>query len=188
MNSRSILDSLTTRRLVLAPVNESDTSWLQTLMEKPDVNKNTLVVPTPCPQGFASEWVATAIENNRSGKTLTFAVRKGRTLQPIGGIFLIVNATHAHAELGYFFDPASWNNGYCTEAAREVLRFAFQRLALNRVFAVHFSSNPASGRVMSKIGMKYEGCRRKHVRKRNVFLDLEQYGVLRDEWSAVEGS
>jgi RimJ/RimL family protein N-acetyltransferase len=174
-----LLQPLKTPRLVLVPVRDVDASWLQTMMELREVNSTTLIIPTPCPQGFAQGWIETAHRNNLSGNSYTFAVMLGDV--PIGAIFLILNAAHAHAELGYFFEPSYWNRGYGSEASAAMLRFAFGDLHLNRVFAVYFSSNPASGRVMQKAGMVYEGCRRKHVRKCGVFFDLEHLDVDLDQ-------
>lgn len=176
------LNSLKTHRLVLTPILDSDVPWLQELMKIPSVNTNTLIIPTPCPGDFAQGWVETAKMNMLSGKAYTFVVYIEEGHCPIGAIFLLINHAHSHAELGYFFDPVSWNKGYCSEASREMLQFAFRTLGLNRVFAVYFSSNPASGKVMKKVGMLYEGCRRKHIRKCDVSHDIEQYGILRDEW------
>jgi len=53
---------------------------------------------------------------------------------------------------------------------------------LNRVHARHFKSNPASGRVMQKVGMKYEGCLRQHFKKWGNYEDSEMYGILREEF------
>jgi RimJ/RimL family protein N-acetyltransferase len=48
----------------------------------------------------------------------------------------------------------------------------------------HFKHNPASGRVLKKLGMRHEGCQREHLRKWNQFVDSELYGLLRREWQA----
>jgi len=62
----------------------------------------------------------------------------------------------------------------------------FGHLRLNRIFATHFGHNPASGRVLQKLGMRYEGCQRAHYRKFDQFADSELYGILRSEWPAGE--
>ena len=59
-----------------------------------------------------------------------------------------------------------------TEAAEVVVRYAFSALGLNRVYASHFKSNPASGRVLQKIGMAHEGCPKRHVKKWGTFEDM----------------
>lgn len=157
-------------------------------MERAEVNANTLVIPSPCPSDFAEKWITEATKNSAAGKSFTFAVRERESQRPIGAIFLLLNPAHSHAELGYFFDPISWNKGFASEASREMLRFAFDILKLNRVFATYFRSNPASGRVMEKVGMRHEGCRIQHVRKSETFQDLEQYGLLKTDWLKLKRS
>ena len=56
--------------------------------------------------------------------------------------------------------------------------YGFETLGLHRIFANHFANNPASGRVLGKIGMRYEGSLRAHVLKWGEFLDLEMYGMV----------
>jgi RimJ/RimL family protein N-acetyltransferase len=75
-----------------------------------------------------------------------------------------------------------------TEAARAVLRYGFEELGLNRVHAHHFAQNAPSGRVLEKIGMVREGCRREHVRKWGRFVDVVLYGVLADEYQTAESA
>src|SRR5208283_1719344 len=80
-----------------------------------------------------------------------------------------------------------WGKGYSTEAARRVVRYAFEDLNLNRVYAHHMVRNPASGRVLEKIGMKREGLLRQRVRKWGVFEDVVWLAILQDDWRKLEG-
>jgi len=100
----------------------------------------------------------------------------------IGGIGLRLEEDHQHAELGYWLGVPYWGQGYATEAAREMLRYGFENLHLHRIFARHFKHNPASGRVLQKLGMHYEGCQREHFHKWEQFVDSELYGILQREW------
>jgi RimJ/RimL family protein N-acetyltransferase len=86
--------------------------------------------------------------------------------------------------MGYWLGVPHWNQGYMTEAARRVIQFGFEQQDLHRMVACHFTINPASGRVMVKAGMTYEGILRQHVRKAEQFFDLACYGILRSEFSA----
>jgi RimJ/RimL family protein N-acetyltransferase len=79
-----------------------------------------------------------------------------------------------------------WNQGYATEAAQHAVDWGFQQLGLNRIYAQHFGSNPASGRVMQKMGMKYEGTLRQHYIRFGEVQDAVCYGILRDEWQAKQ--
>jgi ribosomal-protein-alanine N-acetyltransferase len=63
-----------------------------------------------------------------------------------------------------------------------VLQYGFSVLGLHRIHASHLTRNPASGRVMQKLGMVHEGCARQHVRRWDEFEDLELHGILAEEW------
>ena len=88
---------------------------------------------------------------------------------------------NSHAELGYWIGVPYWDKGYATEAAQAVLRYGFENMQLQRIFAMHFKENVASGNVLRKIGMKHEGCMRQHILKWGKFIDIELFGILRQE-------
>ena len=71
----------------------------------------------------------------------------------IGGIGLNMTG-HASAELGYWLTPAAWGRGYATEAARAVIDMARHALPLRRIEASHHLDNPASRRVLEKLGFR----------------------------------
>jgi len=101
----------------------------------------------------------------------------------IGGIGLNnIDKQSELAEIGYWIGKPYWGKGYGTEAAHAVLQYGFEVLRLNRVHSKHFSNNPASGRIMQKIGMKHEGCQRQQFKKWGTFVDFELYGILRSEY------
>jgi RimJ/RimL family protein N-acetyltransferase len=64
-----------------------------------------------------------------------------------------------------------------------VVDFAFGVLALNRVQASYLPRNPASGRVLEKLGMRCEGLHRERYRKGDRFEDVIEFAILRREWS-----
>ena len=75
-----------------------------------------------------------------------------------------------------------WNRGFATEAARAILAFGFESLELNRIYALHMTVNPASGRVLHKAGMRHEGTLRQSVVKWGDHKDIGVYGILAKEW------
>ena len=81
-----------------------------------------------------------------------------------------------------------WNLGYATEAARAVLAYGFGELGLRRIHAGHLTRNPASGRVMEKLGMEPEGVFRQHILKWAVPEDVAHRGILREEFRGTSGS
>jgi len=130
---------------------------------------------------MAEDWIDTHQERFESGQTVNFAIVRAQDDTLIGAISLVIGQQNRHAELGYWVGKPYWGNGYCTEAAQAVVDYGFQALDLHRIYARHMARNPASGRVMIKAGMQYEGCMRQHVLKWDVFEDLKIYGILRSE-------
>ena len=122
------------------------------------------------------------------GDGVNFAIVLRERGELCGSIGLLINARDANAALGYWIGLPYWSRGYATEAAREVVRYGFERLGLHRIYAAHFGNNPASGRVLRKIGMAYEGTRREHHRKWGEYEDRVEYGLLVSEWQAAQRS
>jgi RimJ/RimL family protein N-acetyltransferase len=95
-----------------------------------------------------------------------------------------IEAGH-QAEIGYWIGVPYWGRGYCSQALRVVARHAFEKLRLQRLYARCFVRNPASSRVLQKLGFVHEGRQRQHVRKWDGFEDIDLYGLLKDEWLAA---
>jgi RimJ/RimL family protein N-acetyltransferase len=73
----------------------------------------------------------------------------------IGGIGLAPDEK-GH-ELGYWLTPDAWGRGYATEAGHAVVAIARHALGLKRLHSGHFVDNPASGRVLQKLGFRATG-------------------------------
>jgi|SRR5579859_2605948 len=176
-------EPLQTERLTLRAYTAADIPALVPLIGAREVAATTLRIPHPYTEDLARSFVALAQEDLSTGKCLRLGIflRLGDTL--CGGVGLMIDAEHRHAELGYWIGLPYWGSGYATEAARAVVKYGFSVLALHRIYASHFSGNPASGGVLKKIGMRYEGCMRAHVLKWGEFLDLEMYGMVASELS-----
>jgi ribosomal-protein-alanine N-acetyltransferase len=71
------------------------------------------------------------------------------------------------------------------EGVNEQPILEIEQLGLNRIYAHHMVRNPASGRVLAKVGMKPEGLLRQRVRKWGVFEDVVLLALLREEWAKV---
>ncbi len=183
MNERPILE---TTRLVLRPFTLADASDVQRLAGARAIASTTLNIPHPYEDGMAEQWIRTHQERYEKGELVNFALVLRTDHIFLGAMELQINQQYASAELGYWIGQPFWRRGYCTEAARAVLGYGFEVLELNRVHASYLTRNPASRRVMQKIGMAYEGCLRQHIKKWDVFEDLALYGILRSDWAAQE--
>jgi ribosomal-protein-alanine N-acetyltransferase len=171
--------TLTTDRLVLRPFTIEDAPAVQRLAGEREIALNTLLIPHPYPEGAADEWIQG--HNDKSDNHI-FAIAPRNGGEVMGAIGLHVERNHDRAEIGYWLGVPYWGNGYVTEAARAVVGYAFDDVGVNRVFAAHFRRNPASGKVLQKIGMQREGTMRQHLVKWGEHVDVECYGILRDQW------
>lgn len=176
--------TLTTSLLVLRALRHEDAPAIRMLAGEREIAATTLTIPHPYPEGAAEEFIRRVSESDREGKSVGFAVTLRESGALCGTIGLLLDRDHRHAEVGYWIGVPYWGRGYATEAAAEVLRHGFEDLALHRIYAHHFRGNPASGRVLQKLGMRHEGTLREHILKWGEYIDVEQYGILRAEWRA----
>ena len=87
-------------------------------------------------------------------------------------------------ELGYFLIKASTGKGYATEAARAVIRFAFEYLKVSRIELQVAAGNTPSVHVAERCGFRLEGrLRRRQSRKDGSLVDKLWFGLLRSEWT-----
>ena len=62
-----------------------------------------------------------------------------------------------------------------------MIRFGFETLGLNRIYAHHMARNPSAGKVLLHVGMQREGLLRERVRKWGVYEDVAVYAILRED-------
>ena len=175
------IPTLETDRLILRPFRLADATEVQRLAGDRAIADTTLNIPHPYKDGMAEEWISKHQDAFDKEQGATFAITRKPDGVLVGAISLMGMTKGHQAELGYWVGKPYWNQGYCTEAGQALLRYAFAELILVRVHSCHITRNPASGRVMQKLGMRHEGCRRQHVRKWDKAEDLELYGVLKQE-------
>lgn len=104
----------------------------------------------------------------------------GRIIGTIG--YMWIQSDNAAAEVGYSLARAHWGQGIMTEALEAVIAYAFDSLRLNRVEAIHEPANPASGAVMRKCGMQYEGRLRQKLCNKGRYVDVDLYAILKSEY------
>lgn len=173
---------------MLRPFGFDDALAVQVLAGAREVADTTLHIPHPYPTGAAEQWIATHPATWETGTGVTYAITDAGTGVLMGAVGLTINPPHARGELGYWLGVPYWNRGYCTEAARAVVELGFAQLGLHRIQARYLTRNPASGRVMQKLGMRSEGVNRGAIRKHDRFEDLAVYAILADEWASGSGA
>jgi RimJ/RimL family protein N-acetyltransferase len=112
---------------------------------------------------------------------LAVLLRDGGDL--VGDVVLAwTSRLHRSGEIGFVFHPDHQGRGYATEAARELLRIAFEQMQLHRVIGRTEARNASSARVMEKLGMRREA----HLVENEWVKDEWQselvYAILDREW------
>ncbi|HHX70146.1 MAG TPA: GNAT family N-acetyltransferase [Gallicola sp.] len=103
--------------------------------------------------------------------------------EPIGIIDVVsLDEKLNMAVIGYAIGKTWWNKGIVTEAFSRIIKFLFESVKLNRVEAIHMTSNIASGKVMEKCGLKYEGTNRQRLKNKEELVDVSIYGILAEDY------
>lgn len=163
---------LTTARLTLRPPVPADAGPLAA--QSSDLRVARMVSRIPHPN--TPEIVAGFIDAARAAAIPLFVIDDGAPRGMIG---------IEDGELGYWLAPAVWGRGYATEAARALLAFAFDRLALAQVRAGVFGDNAASARVLAKLGFRPAGRSRAYSAGRGAEVDQIDLTLSATDWRAA---
>ena len=157
-------------------VETDDVAFLRDLVNDPEVRAGTAVAE---PLNGADERSFVESIGDDGGAQFLICV----DADPVG--IVGVNApdgTWGTAELGYQLVPDAWGNGYATDAAREACGYAFESRRLHKLSATVFETNPASARVLEKVGFTEEGRLREEAFLDGEHVDVRRFGLLADEW------
>ncbi|GAA0116655.1 GNAT family N-acetyltransferase [Clostridium senegalense] len=103
--------------------------------------------------------------------------------EAIGNISIVkLEDTNEACEIGYCISSQYWNRGITTEAFKAIIKYLFEEVGMNRICAKHDIDNVASGKVMQKCGMTYEGTLREVQIRNNRYSSLAVYSILKREW------
>jgi RimJ/RimL family protein N-acetyltransferase len=144
-----------TPRLWLRWQRPGDADALQAIAGQRRVAEMTATWPHPLPAGEAAARIAAGRLVNAEGSGLILALtRKGDSDRLIGQIGCNALAA-AHLGLGYMLDPAFAGQGLATEAVHGFVRVLFTHTSLQHIAASCRVNNPASRRVLEKVGFQH---------------------------------
>lgn len=143
-----------TERLLLRPGWSEDAPALHEAICDHRVVRNLAQAPWPYEPADAEAFLAR--ERRPHEPALLIFLRTMGAPRLIGGIGF-GRLPSGEVELGYWIAPLYWGLGFATEAGRAVIANARESLRLERLSASHFLDNPASGRVLSKLGFRSTG-------------------------------
>ena len=175
------IPSLILERLVLRPFSQKDAKRVQLLAGDENIASGAINLPYPYIDGIAESWINTHENEFINGNSMILAITLKDNGTLIGSLGIYLNKKHDHAELGYWVGKDYWGNGYCSEAVKGIVNYAFDTIKLNKIFAYFLHRNPASGKVLTKNGFKSEGFLKQHVKYNNKYEDIECYSLLRTQ-------
>lgn len=148
--------TITTKRLILRPFDESDARRIAYLAGDYAVSKMCSRIPHPYTMAHAYEFIGMTARGRESASEFSFAVTA-----PLDGLIGACGVARAGDndafELGYWFGAPYWGMGYASEAARAVMDWAREQLGVESFTSGHFTDNPASGHVLRKLGFTPSG-------------------------------
>lgn len=169
-------------RLLLRPFLLSDAPHVQELAGDAAIAAVALDIPHPFEDGMAEAWITECEQAYTQGLAANFAIVLPSENLLIGAVGAAIQAKDVRGELGYWIGKPYWGHGYASEATQAFVQYAFESLELNRLYATCLRRNTASANVLQKLGMKQEGCLLQHVYHRGNFEDLDEYGLLKQDW------
>lgn len=178
---------LITSRLVLREFRDSDYNDLraiETLLETHYYEKGT--PSEDATREFLSVAQISARQHPRTLYRLALTVQPSERI--LGRIKLVVNNSETREwEIGWAVHSQEWGKGYATEAARRVMRLAFEELNVHRLIAFCNAGNTASARVMEKLGMRQDGRLREALWWQGRWADELVYAILESDWNDLRG-
>jgi len=174
--------TLHTPRLILGQLEIGDIPVILKYVDNPKITNNLRNVPHPYYEKDAIFWLNMVRQGFDSQTDYTFRLGLKETNEFIGAMSLLPKKPHHKAEAGYWIGEPFWNKGYASEALSAVLKFGFEALELNKIYAMYYDYNPISGKVMVKNGMVKEAELVNNEFKDGKFVTEIQYRLTKHEY------
>ena len=176
------LPQLTTKRLILRKLSMRDADDVFAYSRDPEVARHVLW-DAHTSVGESRAYIRYMIRKYRQGEPASWGIELKSTGRIIGTIgYMWYQRDNSAAEVGYSLSRAHWNQGLMSEALACVLDYSFRTLNIHRIEAQFEVNNPASGRVMEKAGMLFEGTLRGRLYNKGRYVDVSIYSALREDW------
>lgn len=176
------LPLLETQNLILSKVETEDIPTIVELMEEKSISDNTCHIPYPYSEKDAVFWLGLIKEGLDKNNGFSFAIRN-KDKKFLGAIGLHDRGSKT-AEIGYWLGKPYWNKGFASEAAQEIIKFGFENLDFDKIIGIIFPFNPASGKVLEKVGMQQEKILENQTEKNGVKFHNIQYSITKDAFNA----
>ena len=156
-----------TERISLRKILPGDAEMMYEFMSDPEVLRYEDMDPHPNAE-FTRGYISYLTGDYKSDSTYCWGIERDKELI---GFIMVVGVQEWNGVLAYYLKRSCWSKGYTAEAAKAVIKYMFDEVGIARISAKHSTKNPASGKVLQKVGMNYMG----HVRE-------NEYYVSKSEW------
>ena len=174
---KDIMFELRTERLTFRHGTSADVEAMHEIVSHWDVVKNLGSWPYPADHGYTTNRIVNQPDRNRG---LVGIIRVGDEI--IGGMGVV------EGDLGYLFGRSAWGKGYATEMGRRLVAYAFDSYAWPQLTSEAHVDNPASGRVLEKIGFEEAGTAMLGCVARGCDVESRQFILTRERWDALRNS
>ncbi|MFU2206667.1 GNAT family N-acetyltransferase [Streptococcus pluranimalium] len=180
------LDIIETQRLTLRPFVINDYQAMFDNWASHQDNVTYVTWPAHDNQEITKSIITSWINDERPGYYHWAIVDKTKQ-ELIGNISIVdYDEKTQTAEIGYILGKAFWGQGYMTESLKAVISALFTETEVNRIQAVFDTENPASGQVMKKAGMAYEGKLRQSSINNRGLVDISIFSILKSDYLIKE--
>jgi len=172
-------DRLVLRKFSLEDANDMYNNWAND-----DSVTKYLTWPTHSSVDISKKVLGFTVESYDKKDTYSWAIfhkEKGEVIGSIGAVEVVDN--QEQCTIGYCIGREFWGKGITSEALKAVINYFFVEVGFERLQAFYHSDNVASGKVMLKAGMKYEG-KLRHYQKstKGNFADCDFYGIIKSDY------
>jgi len=147
-----VRNTLKTKRLILRRPVLNDAARMSELMNDQDIVRMTATIPYPFISLAAEFWVMRQKSNWDRGLSYGYAITENGG--DMMGIMDLFTNGDGDKEIGYWIGRPYWGKGFITEAGQAIINEAFSTFDVPYIDAGYFYDNPASGRVLEKLGFE----------------------------------
>ena len=177
----SNIPTLRTERLTLRAMHPIDAEDMYDYARSEEVTRFLLWSPHPS-LSYTKDYLRYVHNRYALGDFYDWAIIDRESRRMIGTCgFARIDTENDSAELGYVLNPDFCGKGYALEAAREVVRFGFEQLGLNRIGARFMEGNERSLNLMKKLGMSFEGYQRDAIFVKGAYRTVGYCAIIKND-------
>ena len=175
-----------TERLYVRDFKLDDFNEFHRLIQSPDVYKYMTWGPNSekDTRNFIQISIEKGCEVPRNFFDMPIVLKK---TQSIVGCIRISSFLYKKADIGCWIKRDLWGQGFATEATIGILNFGFQKLGINKIYATADPENPASIKVLEKVGMVKEGYLKEDMFVQGIYRDSILMAILKKEFISQDG-